>query len=97
MARDEELAVKKQAKNELKILYQQEFEKIILDFQLQEHERFLQEFNKLFTEVDQDNNGVIDEAEFRQLVLNMGVVVQNQTEPDRDVEALLRILDPHNN
>ena len=39
---------------------------------------------------------MIHEAEFRRLVLNMRVVVQNEYCPDEDIEALLRIVDPNN-
>jgi hypothetical protein len=47
------------------LLYQSEFIKGILDFQLEEHERFLQEFNILFKEVDSDHNGIVNEEEFK--------------------------------
>ena len=39
-----------------------EFLKIILDLQLQEHEKFLSGFTKHFKEVDEDNNGIINEV-----------------------------------
>ena len=48
-------------KNEFKLVYA-DFLKIILDFQLQEHEKFLSRFTQLFKSVDHDNNGVIDEV-----------------------------------
>ena len=73
----------------------QEFQKGILDFQLQEHEKFLFQFNLLFKQVDKDNNGVINEREFRELILSMNVVVQDSGE--NDLDALLRVIDPHNN
>ena len=79
------------------LLYQSEFIKVILDFQLEEHERFLQEFNLLFKEVDGDHNGIINEEEFKQLILAMNVVVQNVNEANRDVETLLKVIDPHGN
>ncbi len=41
---------------------------------------------------DQDSNGILDENEFRDLIIKMGVV--NTME---DVEQLLHIIDPHNN
>ena len=53
-------------------------------------------FNRLFKEIDQQGRGVIDEAQFRELILRMVVVVQNDHAPDEDVDALLRIVDPHN-
>ena len=47
--------------------------------------------------MDEDENGVIDEHEFRQLVINMGVVIENEENPQKDIDALLAIIDPHNN
>jgi len=47
----------------------------ILDFQLQEHERFLYEFNLLFKQVDADSDGIINEDQFRDLIYGMKVVV----------------------
>lgn len=36
------------------------FIKMILDFQLAEHEKYLKGFNVLFQQVDTDNDGLID-------------------------------------
>ena len=74
-----------------------EFIKVILDFQLQEHERFLGEFNQLFKQVDQDHNGVINEGEFRELIVSMNVVVANPTGTNGEIDTLLRVIDPFNN
>ena len=41
-----------------KLLYN-DFQKIILDFQLEEHERFLANFTALWKNVDQQRNGYI--------------------------------------
>ena len=49
----------------------------------------------LFKQADQDNDGVINEEEFRQLMVSMNVVVQN--DENEDVNTLLRVIDPHNN
>jgi Ca2+-binding EF-hand superfamily protein len=57
---------------------------VVLDFQLQEHEKFLGRFTELFKHVDEDSNGIIDENQFRELITQMGVV-----EYQEDVEALL--------
>ena len=43
-----------------------------------------------------ERKGSINEEQFRQLILNMSIVVQNENAPDQDIEALLRIIDPHN-
>ena len=47
--------------------------------------------------MDQDHNGVINENEFRQLIINMNVVVQNSNDADNDIDTLLKIIDPFNN
>lgn len=91
MSRDEEIRQKKQEKQIYK-LYYSEFLKIILDFQLQEHEKFLSPFTQVFKMTDQDSNGILDENEFRDLIIKMGVV--NSMD---EVEQLLHIIDPHNN
>ena len=66
------------------LLVYADFQKIILDFQLHEHERFLSRFTEIYKEIDTDTDGVISEAEFRDLMQRMGVV----TDPD-DVQSML--------
>jgi hypothetical protein len=70
----------------------EDFLKILLDFQLAGHEKFLSKFRRLFREVDTDKNGVVNEPEFRQMVLHM--------DPNKNLQSLDRILqmvDPYNN
>ena len=69
-----------------------DFKKIILDFQLQEHERFLIKFTNLFKSVDNDQDGVISEVQFKDLLRMMNIL---QTE--EDIEQLLAQVDPFNN
>ena len=38
------------------------FQKVILDFQLKSHEKFLKTFLTYFRLVDKDNNGIVDEV-----------------------------------
>lgn len=38
------------------------FQKVILDFQLKSHEKFLKNFVSLFRSIDKDMNGIIDEV-----------------------------------
>jgi len=38
-----------------------DFQKVILDFQLEEHEKFLNKFTALFSEVDINKTGVLNE------------------------------------
>jgi Ca2+-binding EF-hand superfamily protein len=56
-----------------KLLYS-DFSKVVLDFQLREHERFLQKFNQNFKRFDLNQDGIVDEQEFRALVISMGVL-----------------------
>lgn len=63
---------------------------MILDFQLKSHEKFLKSFIQLFKQVDQDHNGIIDEAEFRELVDLMDI-----TKNEGDVHKYLNTVDPY--
>ena len=58
------MAKKKQIRIESKIKFC-EFIKIVLDYQLEEHENFLSKFTYEFKKQDTDCNGIIDEAQFR--------------------------------
>lgn len=69
-----------------------DFQKIILDFQLKEHEKFLEKFITVFKVIDGDNNGVINEIEFRELVQSMDVISDEE-----EVNYLLQMIDPFNN
>ncbi len=66
--------------------------KILLDFQLRGHEKFLARFRRAFRKVDSDNNGVVDETQFRALVKTL---VPGKTAGD--VDELLASVDPYNN
>jgi hypothetical protein len=61
-----------------------DFQKIVLDFQLQEHERFLKKFNLNFKRFDLDCDGLLNEDEFKHLVLSMGVL-----KDESEIEPLL--------
>jgi hypothetical protein len=69
-----------------------EFLKVLLDFQLEGHERFLANFRRLFMQMDTDRNGILNEYEFRNLLR-----VMDPTKSDEEVSALLDLIDPHNN
>lgn len=69
--------------------------KVILDFQLLEHEKFLSSFTSLFKEIDTDNNGILNEEELRELLQRMTIV--HQSEEHEQIENLLNIIDPQNN
>jgi len=80
-----------EAKESGKIMYE-DFLKILLDFQLKGHEKFLLKFMKLFRQFDKDKNGVINEEEFRQLI-----IATDPNKTDKEIQALLNLVDPHNN
>ena len=59
---------------------------------MQEHEKFLYRFTQIFKEVDADNNGVINEEEFRELIDKMEVI-----DKEEELGYLLQMVDPYNN
>jgi len=59
---------------------------------LKEHERFLQKFNLKFKRFDTDQDGVLNELEFKQLILSLEVY-----EDEQEVEHLLQKVDPYSN
>eukprot|EP00964_Phaeocystis_antarctica_P109800 scaffold74212_cov38-Phaeocystis_antarctica.AAC.1 len=68
------------------------FVKVLLDFQLAGHQQFLGHFLRLFRELDPEAKGVIGEACFRRLVLQLD-------QAKAEEEELLRMLatvDPNN-
>merc|ERR1711865_492033 len=54
--------------------------------------KFLLEFMKLFRQFDKDKNGVINEEEFRQLI-----IATDPNKTDKEIQDLLNLVDPHNN
>merc|ERR1711865_1335827 len=60
-----------------------DFLKILLDFQLKGHEKFLLKFMKLFRQFDKDKNGVINEEEFRQLI-----IATDPNKTDKEIQDL---------
>ena len=70
----------------------QAFLKTLLDFQLQGHEVFLAKFIRTFRRVDADKNGIVNEAEFRDLVTSL-----RPDKTEHDLMVLLNVADPYNN
>lgn len=79
------------SRDQNKILYV-DFVRVLLDFQLKGHERFLHKFVKLFRQFDTDRNGILNELEFRKLIL---ATDPNKTE--EEIDSLLNSIDPYNN
>ncbi len=74
---------------------------MILDFQLSEHEKFLQAFTNLFKSLDTDSNGILNEEEFRELLRRVNNLTTSMPDDSEDlsehIETLLNRIDPHNN
>lgn len=68
-------------------------EKIILDFQLKSHENFLEKFMGLFKQVDKDQNGIVDENEFRELAKT----IDSKGNLGLNIDEMLDVLDPFSN
>ena len=69
-----------------------DFLKVMLDFQLKGHEKFLAKFIQVFRKVDRDADGIINEHEFTELVLIMDLGFS-----EADITRLLQIIDPYDN
>lgn len=90
MTREEKLALLA-SKDSRKLLWA-EFSKTVLDFQLNEHEKFLYSFRQVFKTIDKDNNGTLNEGEFTGLVKKMGIC-----DTDGEINYFLQVVDPYNN
>ena len=82
--------LKEQERKRIKYFY---FQKIILDFQLKSHENFLNNFIDRFRIVDSDQNGIVDEDEFRKLIKQ----IDSSQDMGIKIDYLLDILDPFSN
>ena len=77
-------------KNEIqtKILFT-EFQNIILNYQIINHENYLKGFIKTFKEIDHDEDGILNEDEFRDLLAK-----SIQCTNEQEINQMLRIVDP---
>lgn len=66
--------------------------KVLLDFSLMSHERFLRKFVKSFEAEDADRDGILSEEQFVNLVRDINIV-----ESDEQVQIILNKADPNNN
>jgi hypothetical protein len=70
-----------------------DFQKVILDFQLKCHDKYLKNFIHVFKKIDLDNNGILSEEEFINLINLLGIFKEDFNE---QVGRLLFTLDPFN-
>lgn len=80
-------------KEEFKVEYKF-FQKILQDYQIKSRDKYLKNFVRLFKKVDTDNNGILNEDEFINLLSSFNVY-NNQLEENS--LRLLAIIDPYNN
>ena len=67
---------------------------LLLDVQINLRDKYLKNFLCGFKEVDNDNDGILNENEFRKLIKNFNVI--NNEEFESCVEKLLDKIDPNN-
>lgn len=89
----EELMNFSRSKEEFKIPYK-DFQKILLDYQIKTRDKYLKSFVMLFKKCDSDNNGILNEDEFIQLLESFNIY-GDQLE-DNSIR-LLNLVDPYNN
>jgi len=83
---------RKRLKKVIRYIPFERFFKVLLDFSLLSHEKFLQRFVDLFHSVDQNRDGILDEAEMVELVKRLKIV-----EDEEQIETILNKADPNNN
>lgn len=88
----EELAKLYTIKEDLKI-YFKDFTKIVMDYQIKLRDRYLKNFVIIFKKVDTDNDGILNENEFFQIITNIGYYGNDS---ESQTERLLNIADPFN-
>ena len=88
----EEIMNASRVKEDYKIPFN-DFQKIILDLQLKSHDKFLKNFIFVFKKIDSDNNGIISEEEFINLLKILNVYKEDFND---HAYRLLNIIDPYN-
>ncbi|KAH9599483.1 hypothetical protein LSM04_003680 [Trypanosoma melophagium] len=78
-------------KDEVQLSYI-EFIRILLNFQLEGHKRFLGRFLAIFRQHDHDRNGIVNAQEFAATLKSL-----DSSKTDEDVNAVLEPIDPFGN
>lgn len=66
--------------------------RILLDFQLEAHERFLSRFRSIFNRYDTDHNGIVNAHEFSAILKSV-----DPSKTDEEVDAILALIDRFEN
>ena len=98
LTKEQLLSFQHMIKEESRIYYP-ELETCILSFSLQSQEQYLNRLNSCFVRVDQDQDGILNESEFKELFCILQKEYDIVAEPDLESETqkLLEVIDPHNN
>ncbi|KAL9655035.1 hypothetical protein ABK040_008818 [Willaertia magna] len=67
------------------------FVEVLLDFQLEAHEKFLSRYIKIFREIDSNRDGILTDQEFKQLVLRL-----EPSKSEEEIENWWHLIDPNN-
>lgn len=92
MTRKDIEILKNKMKKIPKLISFEKFLKILLDFSLMSHEKFLKKFVDLFNSIDQNKDGILDENETIDLVKKLKIV-----ETEDQIHKILAKADPNNN
>jgi len=92
MTRKDIEQTKKKLQKVVRYIPFERFFKILLDFSLLSHEKFLKRFVELFQRVDKNRDGNLDEQEMIELVKLMKIV-----DDEDQIHTILNKADPNNN
>ena len=79
--------------NKDEVLSYIEFEKIVVQFQLESHTQYIKKFVNLFKMIDTNNDGIISKNEFIQMMQNIN---SNLNIPEASIVELIQKADPLN-
>ncbi len=88
----EQLNQVERMKEDYDITYK-EFMHVISEYQINYRDKYLKSFISIFQQYDTDRNGVIDESQFREMVLNIKCTKEKG---ERYIKLLLEKVDPYN-
>ena len=89
----EELKSLNRKENDLKILYS-DFNKILLEIQIRLRDKYLSNFVSTFKQIDEDDDGVLNEEQFRDLIIKLELYPLESV--GEEYEKLTDKIDPFN-
>lgn len=75
-------------------MYYNDFTMILLDFQIRLRDKYLLNFIKIFRSVDSNNDGLVDENEFKELIIKFDIFTTEKI--DDTFDHLITLVDPFN-